>query len=285
MTQRLPAAVSLLIPDARFLFFVNLLTVVGVVAFAVAVIVVLLRHAYQRRLEEQKLAAVGNATARILHQIKNPLQTILLHAELMNENARAAGGVQQELAGAVLGEAERLAAMLNELSQWAAGARRSFSLAPQPLHELVQQIVRARARDASARVELEEAAESVVLADLYYLQQAIENLVRNALEAMAGQPDAHLALGLAHAEGWAVITVRDNGPGISPDRLPHIFEPFFSSKGTGMGLGLAICREIIEGHDGRIEVRSEPGRGTTFRICLPLSTAPLPEREPLIGFS
>jgi signal transduction histidine kinase len=279
------AAVSLLVPDARFLFFVNLLTVVGVVAFAVSVIVVLLRHAYQRRLEEQKLAAVGNATARILHQVKNPLQTILLHAELLQENARALGGPQKELSEAVLGEAERLAAMLNELSQWAAGARRSLALGPQPLHELVRQVARTSAREASARVEAEELAEVVVLADLYYLRQAIENLIRNALEAMSGQPDARLVLAVAKAEGGALLTVSDNGPGIPPERLQEIFQPFVSTKGTGMGLGLAICREIVEGHGGRIDVRSEPGEGTAFRIFLPLSGEPLPESEPLIGLS
>lgn len=279
------AAASLLIPDARFLFLVNLLTVVGVVAFAVAVIVVLLRHAYQRRLDEQKLAAVGNATARILHQVKNPLQTILLHAELLQEHARTLGGTCQELSDAVLSEAERLATMLNELSQWAAGARRSFSLSPQPLHEVVWQMARAGARDPSVQVELGTVAETVVLADLYYLQQAIENLVRNAREAMKGQPDARIGLAVARAEGGAVLSVSDNGPGIAPERLPGIFEPFISTKGTGMGLGLAICREIIEGHSGRIDVHSEVGSGTTFRIYLPLCSEPLPAREPLIGLS
>ncbi|HEX8244970.1 MAG TPA: HAMP domain-containing sensor histidine kinase, partial [Longimicrobium sp.] len=72
--------------------------------------------------------------------------------------------------------------------------------------------------------------------------------------------------------GHAVVQIADNGPGIAPDKLERIFQPFVSTKGKGMGLGLAICREIVESHGGRIEVESAEGQGTTFTLRLPLAS-------------
>jgi signal transduction histidine kinase len=87
---------------------------------------------------------------------------------------------------------------------------------------------------------------------------------------MAGQPGARVRVTVERDGGQAVMRVADNGPGIPPDKLEFIFQPFHSTKGKGMGLGLAICREIVEAHAGRIEVESAVGAGTTFTVRLPL---------------
>ena len=107
--------------------------------------------------------------------------------------------------------------------------------------------------------------------DAYYLRQVFENLVRNAREAMEGQEaPPRVEVSVERLAGNAEVRVTDNGPGIAPENLQRIFQPFVSTKGKGMGLGLAICREIVEGHGGRMDVDSTPGEGTTFLVTLPL---------------
>ncbi len=113
----------------------------------------------------------------------------------------------------------------------------------------------------------------MVSGDPYFLRQALENVLRNAREALAqeenGRP-GRIEVTLRRRAADAVIEVRDNGPGIDSSRLKLIFEPFVTSKSKGMGLGLPICREIVESHGGRVEVRSRPGAGTTVSLILPL---------------
>lgn len=272
----MPALILLLtasefVPDTRLLFLVNLATVIAVVAFAVGVVVVLQRRSYERRLEQQKLAAMGIATARILHQIKNPLQTIVLHADLLQEQSVVADPrARQEVSDAIVGEAQRLTAMLAELAAYASGSSRQLALEPYPLHALVQELVQRESRDDSLRVESGPMEPAVVMADPYYLQQAVDNLVSNARDAMEGRADPRLFLRLERRGTAAELTIADNGTGIATDRLSTIFTPFLSAKTKGMGLGLAICKEIVEAHGGRVEAQSDVGVGTQFRIYLPL---------------
>ncbi|HET6230247.1 MAG TPA: HAMP domain-containing sensor histidine kinase [Longimicrobiaceae bacterium] len=262
------------LPDPRVIFFVNLVVVVSVVVFAVGVFAALLRRTYQRRVEEEKLAAIGTATARILHQIKNPLQTIVLHADLLLDRAIVEDPAsRQDVCDAIVGESQRLVAMLDELSVYASGSRRALSRQPLALHDLVRQVAGNETREAAGtglRVDGTGIREAVVYGDAYYLHQVLDNLVRNAREAMEGQDDRRLRLGVDRVGAMAAVTVADNGPGIAPDKAERIFQPFVSTKGKGMGLGLAICKEIVEGHAGRLEVQSREGEGTSFTILLPL---------------
>lgn len=264
-------------PDTRIMFGVSVVVVVSVVVFTAAVIVTLLRRSDRRRVEEEKVAAIGTATARILHQIKNPLQTVVLNADILqDERIVSDAATRREVCEAIVSESQRLVSMLDELSVYASGARRALNRQPVRLHELVAQVAKQEERDAretGVRVEAATFGEAVVFADAYYLRQVFENLVRNAREAMYDQEDRRLSIRVESAGGSAEVRVADNGPGITAENLEQIFQPFVSTKGKGMGLGLAICREIVEGHGGRLEVESTPGLGATFIVRLPLFDA------------
>lgn len=261
-------------PDNRLLFIVSTVVVASVVIFTAGVIFTLLRRSDRRRAEEEKLAAMGTATARILHQIKNPLQTIVLHADLLQNEKMVADPLhRREVADAIIGESQRLVDMLGELSVYASGAQRALNRQPLALDGLVRQVTGNEVRESEGtgvRVDDGRLAPAWVLADAYYLRQAVENLVRNACEAMEGRDGSRLDVSLERDGGTAILRIADNGPGIPPDKLDRIFQPFVSTKGKGMGLGLAICREIVEAHAGRLEVDSTVGQGTTFTLRLPL---------------
>lgn len=267
-------------PDNRLLFVVSVVVVASVVLFTAGVIFTLLRRSDRRRAEEEKLAAMGTATARILHQIKNPLQTIVLNSDLLQDPKMVADPVhRRDVAEAIIGESQRLVAMLDELSVYASGDRRTLNRQPVFVDDLVRQVARTESRETVV-IEAGGLEQAVVFADAYYLRQVLENLVRNAREAMAEQKearepmteqkDAWIRVTVERDAGQAVVRVTDNGPGIPPDKLPTVFQPFNSTKGKGMGLGLAICREIVEAHAGRIEVESPAGEGATFTVRLPL---------------
>jgi signal transduction histidine kinase len=108
-----------------------------------------------------------------------------------------------------------------------------------------------------------------VRADRERMEQALTNLVLNAVEAMP--TGGTLIIGLAAGDRWLTITISDTGPGVPPDIQRRMFEPFFTTKTRGTGLGLAVARRVVEEHGGTIDVASESAKGTTFTIRLPLS--------------
>jgi signal transduction histidine kinase len=114
-----------------------------------------------------------------------------------------------------------------------------------------------------------------VMADESQLRQALLNLVRNAKEAMSGGGNIHLAL--AVVDGQVRMVLADSGPGIAPENLANVFEPFFSTKAKGTGLGLALVQQIVNEHGGRIEVDCPPEGGTRFSIYLLTAKPSLPE--------
>jgi signal transduction histidine kinase len=108
----------------------------------------------------------------------------------------------------------------------------------------------------------------MVRADASLLKQVFLNLIKNAAEACG--PGGELILQTESTSPWVRVTFSDNGPGIHPEAVPHIFEPFYTTKATGMGVGLAISQRIIEAHRGKIEARNGYPRGAQFSILLPL---------------
>lgn len=257
-------------PGGRDLLFALFAVLALVSSFAAAMLVRADRRRRRIQAEERRLASMGLATARILHQVKNPLQTIVLHADLLRDAVAVPDTTRSEAAGAIAAEAQRLSAMLGEISAYASGATRTFDRRPLALHELLRELAAREARDPRMEVVASEIAECTVPGDAYYLRQVFENLIANAREAMKGIPRPRMTLALACTPGAAEVSITDTGPGIAPERAEAVFHPFVSGKTKGMGLGLTIAREIVERHGGRIEMHSPADGGCSFRVVLPV---------------
>jgi two-component system sensor kinase FixL len=112
-----------------------------------------------------------------------------------------------------------------------------------------------------------------VIVDKIQIQQVALNLIRNAVEAMETTGRRELTIGVGRQNGVATFSVMDSGTGIAPAIAEHLFQPFVTSKANGMGVGLSICRTIIEAHGGRIAARANDGGGTVFEFTLPFAGA------------
>ena len=129
-------------------------------------------------------------------------------------------------------------------------------------------------RQSRVRVALElDRTLPPILADGVQIQQVVLNLVRNAIEAMEGCDRRELVIGTRALPKMAEVTIADTGPGIAPELANRLFQPFVTTKKTGMGLGLSICREIVEAHHGRLTSAPRPAGGTVFRVTLPVMKA------------
>jgi two-component system NtrC family sensor kinase len=228
----------------------------------------------------EKAASLGRMAATVAHELNNPLSGILAHAKLA---ARRITGLapesperQRVLDGLELirSESLRCGNVVRNLLTYARQGR--AELRPAPLHDLMDRALHLVAHHLELRgivAEREFAlADDEITCDPEQIEQALVALLVNAVEAM-GEGGR---LGVrTEADGAAPervrIAISDNGVGIDPDVLPRIFDPFFSTKNAtkGVGLGLAVVYGIVQRHEGRIDVASQPGHGTTFTITLP----------------
>jgi signal transduction histidine kinase len=223
------------------------------------------------RAHAAQLAALGEAAARIAHEIRNPLAAARSLVQL-----GAAGGEPDVTATALL-ELDRIGHLVGELLAF---ARREETLRIEEVDladvcrdALAQVHALAEAGAVHVRSELPAAR---ARGDRDRLVQVVANLCRNAVEALhekQGPGTLQVRIRPAPGQGRVAIEVRDDGPGIAPDEVAQVFEPFRTTKSTGTGLGLAIARRIVEGHGGRLTVESTVGEGTVFRCELPGSVA------------
>jgi signal transduction histidine kinase len=221
---------------------------------------------------------LGRLLGVIAHEIKNPLSTIKVNLRLVDEDLQTgpAGDVEQRLARArrklsiIEKEATRLEQILDGFLRYA--DRTQPKLSPVDLNALVADMVDFFMPQAiSHSITMRQSFHKEPLlcqVDAGMLKQAILNLFLNAQQAIA--KDGELMVQTAHQGGFAQIRVSDTGIGIPADRLTHIFEPYRSSRPNGTGLGLATVKKIVDAHNGKINVVSEPGKGTAFTISLPL---------------
>jgi len=220
--------------------------------------------------DRDRLAALGEMAAGLAHEIRNPLGSIKAAAELL-EGSTARGPADEEYLGIIVEEVERLNRVVGAFLDYARPYR--GMPATVDVNDSIARTVVIIRNELPPTVALtfEPAGnlESVRI-DPEHLRQIVLNLVRNAIEAMEGRGEVILTTQARSGPVATVeILVRDTGPGISPKALPNLFVPFFTTKVRGTGLGLAICQRLTASAGGRIEVRTQGGRGTTFVVVLP----------------
>ena len=220
---------------------------------------------------QERLAAVGKMAAMITHEVRNPLSSIGLNTELLEEELATGSDEARKLCAAIHHEVDRLTAITEEYLAFARLPKPK--IAREPVNELVGALGSFVREDLAARkvalaVELGD-GDPVALIDAAQLRQCLINLVRNAADALAGKDRGTVTLRTARIGVRVLISVADDGVGIPAEDLPRLFDPFFSTKEGGSGLGLALTQQIIKDHGGDITVDSAVGRGTTFTVSVP----------------
>jgi signal transduction histidine kinase len=226
----------------------------------------------QKLVQAERLSALGNLAAGVAHEIGNPLNGIKLtisHLKDMSLRSELNQGSFNTYADSILDEVGRLDRIVRDFLTLA--KERELSLQPYALDQLVKETVKLIEKDARARgitVKSDVATfERGVLVDPQMFKGAIINLLINAMEA-SGR-DSAINVSLAESNGKISLKIADQGHGISPEILDRIFDPYFSTKNTGTGLGLPLTRTIIEKHNADISIKSKKGEGTTVTITLP----------------
>lgn len=222
----------------------------------------------------EQSAIVGRLAAGIAHEIKNPLNYISLTIDyLRSKFAPAEESAKEKFVDKMDGikdEIKRLDRLIRNFLSYG----RPLNLNPKPvnLRELIGSILTLtteQAEQQAIKMSLDETTSLPIMeADIERLKSCFSNLILNAQQAMPDGGELKISF-QPFAEGTEVI-ITDTGTGIEPENLEKIFEPYFSTKETGTGLGLALVKRIIEGHGGRLEVESALSQGTTFRVWLPL---------------
>ncbi len=221
----------------------------------------------------ERLAAVGKMAAMITHEVRNPLSSIGLNTELIEEellevpNADEARG----LCRSIHREVDRLTAITEEYLAFARLPKPKVAHEPvNPMVSALASFVREDLAGKKVALTTELATDDPIgLIDAGQIRQCLINLVRNASEAVAAKGGGHVTLRTRRDGDRVAIEVEDDGVGIPADVLPRLFDPFFSTKDSGNGLGLALTQQIVRDHGGDLDVTSTVGRGTTFTVRVP----------------
>jgi len=257
-------------------------------------------QAERRARQSERLAELGTMTGGLAHEIKNPLSTVLLNAQLLKEGLDDAKLPEEEKSrlqrrlDSLSREVQRLRDILTDFLQYA--GRIKLDRRPVDLGALLEDLVDfflPQCEQAGVVLRLDAGARHcIVTGDEGLLKQALLNLMINAVQAMVppmhsgtsvpSQPptrQGELILKLVPGQDSARIHVIDTGPGIPVEQRESIFLPYVSGKAGGSGLGLPTARRIVEEHGGRIDVLSELGRGSDFIVVIPRSVDPAPATE------
>jgi two-component system NtrC family sensor kinase len=239
-----------------------------------------LKRLQQMQLQSERLAAVGRMAAHVTHEVRNPLSSIGLNVELLEEELADASQEQKELLRAVHREIEHLTAITEEYLRVA--RLPNPQLEPEDLGDIARDTAEfLRAELAASDVELElEAQPGLPLCalDEAQIRQVLINLLKNAREAM---PDGgRVRIEVKADAGGVVARVSDDGTGMSEEQRARIFDLFYTTKTGGTGLGLPLSQQIVVAHGGVIRCESAEGRGTTFELWFPLQRGDAARAEP-----
>ncbi len=227
----------------------------------------------QKILQSERLAIIGKMAAKVAHEVRNPLSSISLNAELLGDEINGQGSINRVEANALLTsmirEIDRVTSLTDEYLQFS----RLPEAQPEPgsVCDLIQELLESVEIEAVQRkIKLNYnrlKLDCTIRFDKAQIRRVLLNLFRNAFEAMP--KGGVLNISTERNQDNLVITVQDNGIGIPEDMVGNIFNPFFTTKDFGTGLGLAISQQIILEHNGKITCKSDHGTGTVFRIELP----------------
>lgn len=284
-------------------FFLGL--AIGMAAATFAAWHIQRRHAERIRMAErraraaERMAEIGGMTGGLAHEIKNPLSTIGLNAQLIEEQIEELNLADDEHSRltsrtrALRRETERLRGILADFLEFAGQIH--LDRRPAELNGVVSDLVDfflPEAERQGVRLRMEPGPPLTASVDIRLLKQALLNLMLNATQAMHAAWQSAAPSGAIPSPGTcgdlilrieadreadgtrlAKIHVIDTGPGIAPDTIAKIFNPYFTTRSGGSGLGLPTCRRLIEEHGGRIDVHSDLGRGSDFMVVLPIEDA------------
>ena len=237
-------------------------------------------------LHASRLSVMGQMASTMAHELNQPLTAVMNYLEAAlrlsergPESAERIGGLMRR----AVTQAERAGDVIRKLRQFVSKGETERRI--ESLNMLVEEALAlglVGARQSGIRVTLDlDHGLPPVLVDGVQIQQVVLNLVRNAIEAMetVERRELSIATRAMAGEKTAEVRVADSGPGIAPEIADRLFQPFVTTKPTGMGLGLSICREIVEAHQGRLSVAPAPSGGTVFWLTLPMPPAELPPAE------
>jgi two-component system NtrC family sensor kinase len=231
------------------------------------------KYAQQTIAEAERLAIIGQLAAGVAHEINNPLTGILLYCDLMLKNLPDDHPYKKNLLR-INNEAQRCKTIVKGLLDFA--RQKKPEIKKSSINELIESTLNLLKTQAiflniTIKLGLDGHLPQIDI-DPSQIQQVLINIIMNGVEAMEGKGELKIESKLSEDKEFVHILVSDTGPGIKPEYHKKIFEPFFTTKEAthGVGLGLSISKRIVEDHNGTIEVNSEPGKGTTFIIKLPV---------------
>ncbi|MGH7367610.1 MAG: sensor histidine kinase, partial [Candidatus Rokuibacteriota bacterium] len=218
-----------------------------------------------------KLAALGRLTSGVAHEVKNPLNAMMIHVELLKERLEDADVDVRQSLEVIGSEIRRLDRVVQGFLKFM--RPQELTLKPVDLNAMLQSVgalLEAESQSHGVRFVLDlDAALPVVSADEELLRQAFINILQNAVQAM---PDGGAVRIRTRPEGldWVRVAVTDQGVGIPPEDVDKIFKLYYTSKPGGSGIGLSVVYRILQVHDGTVEAKSQPGRGTAVIVRLPV---------------
>jgi PAS domain S-box-containing protein len=231
-----------------------------------------LSRAQEQLVHRERLAALGEMAAAVAHEVRNPLGVIFNSVGSLRRLVGNDRGDAEMLIGIIAEEAVRLNDIVGDLLDFARPLKPE--LQEGSLTEVVREAIRSAVATTGDRIVVELVTEEPVLnvpLDARLLRQAILNVALNAVQSIEGPGTLRIRISSIHVAdaAHARVEITDSGPGIPAEHLPRVFEPFFTTRPKGTGLGLAVVKRIVEGHRGRVSVTSEPGTATAFVIDLP----------------
>ncbi len=240
-----------------------------------------LEDMFDRKVQSEKMAAIGEMTSLLAHELKNPLGIIHSSAQYLADQEQPRD-ITREMLHYILSEAEHLNLSINsilKLARQKAPDIKEIDL-NSGIRQLIDQWQRSDAHRSQVTIDLDIRDLPPVYADFKQLSQVLLNLIRNSEDMMNDKGKIHITL--RHEKNHILIRVHDNGPGIRENHIDKVFKSFFTTKDQGLGLGLTASRQIIQAHNGTIELDNHPHGGAMAFIRLPvkpLTTLPSPAFE------